>query len=69
MKHTPVPEVSPMLPNTIAWMFTAVPFRPTIWLIAMYFFARSLFHESNTASAARRICSSGSCGNILPSDS
>ena len=28
VKHTPVPEVSPMFPNTIAWMFTAVPFAP-----------------------------------------
>ena len=25
VKHTPVPESSPMLPNTIAWMLTAVP--------------------------------------------
>ena len=55
-----------MFPNTIAWMFTAVPLSPVIWLMAMYFLARSLFQLSKTAFAASRICSAGSCGNILP---
>ena len=32
-----------MFPNTIAWTFTAVPSSPTMPLMAMYFFARSLF--------------------------
>ena len=37
-----------MLPNTMACTVTAVPLRPVIWLMAMYFFARSLFQLSNT---------------------
>mmetsp|Transcript_2018 Transcript_2018/g.8394 ORF Transcript_2018/g.8394 Transcript_2018/m.8394 type:complete len:222 (-) Transcript_2018:411-1076(-) len=69
VKQTPVPEVSPMFPNTIAWMFTAVPFKPTMPLMAMYFFARSLFQLSKTAYAARRICSTGSWGNCRPASS
>ena len=31
-KATPVPEVSPLLPNTISWTLTAVPHSPGISL-------------------------------------
>lgn len=57
VKHTPVPEVLPMLPNTMACTFTAVPFRPTIWFTLRYTLARSDCQESNTALMEYLSCS------------
>ena len=36
MNATPVPELVPVLPKTIAWTLTAVPFSPVIRSIRRY---------------------------------
>ncbi len=67
MKATPVAEVSPMLPNTIAWTFTAVPQLAGIPCSSRYLMARLFIQEPNTAPMAPQSCSCGSCGKGLPS--
>lgn len=49
-----------MFPNTIHWMFTAVPFRPVIWLILRYLMALGLSHDSKTALIDNSNCFFGS---------
>ena len=49
---TPVPESSPLLPNTIVCTFTAVPRSSGIFSIRRYTRARSPFQLRNTASIA-----------------
>ena len=66
MKATPVPLVSPRLPNTIVQMFTAVPRFCGIRSRRRYSRARSVFHELNTARIAMSSCSRGCCGNSWP---
>ena len=63
---TPVPDVSPMLPNTIACTFTAVPQFPGISFILLYTIALGLSQLLNTALTAPINCSVGSCGNSSP---
>jgi len=58
-----------MLPNTIAWTFTAVPRSSGISFIWRYLMARGLCHDSNTAKMASRSCSRASCGKVLPARS
>nr|AAO20262.1 transmembrane protein R6 [Toxoplasma gondii] len=55
-----------MLPNTMDCTFTAVPTRPVIWLMLLYFFALGLSHELNTARTANSSCFLGSEGMALP---
>ena len=57
-KHTPVPEVLPLLPNTIAITETAVPLRvPSLMLLSLrYVIARGFIQEPNTAPIAPHIC-------------
>jgi hypothetical protein len=62
VKHTPVPELSPILPNTICTTFTAVPSKPVIRSTRRYVTAFSAFHDPNTAPIAPQSCSSGSSG-------
>ena len=64
MKATPVADVSPILPKTIAWTLTAVPQSPGIELIRRYTLARSDCHEPNTAPTAPHSWSCTSCGKI-----
>mmetsp|Transcript_14325 Transcript_14325/g.35472 ORF Transcript_14325/g.35472 Transcript_14325/m.35472 type:complete len:246 (+) Transcript_14325:2367-3104(+) len=66
VKHTPVPLLSLMLPYTMVWMLTAVPFRPVILLISRYFCARGMFQERKTASMPMASCCQGSAGSVLP---
>ncbi len=66
MKPTPVPEVSPRLPNTIDITVTAVPQSAGMLLIRRYSVAFLANQESNTALTARRSCSRGSWGNAAP---
>ncbi len=66
MNATPVPDVVPMLPKTIACTMTAVPTRPVIALILRYLTARSDSHEPNTAVIAFSSWSKGSSGNAVP---
>ena len=63
---TPVPERSPLLPNTIWTTFTAVPRSSGISCARRYTWARGVFQEAKTASIARRSCSRASCGNGCP---
>ncbi len=63
---TPVPDVGPMLPNTIICTFTAVPRSSGIRSIRRYVTARCVFHDRNTASIASRSCATGSDGNSCP---
>ena len=60
VKATPVPDVIPMLPNTIDWMFTAVPRFPGISFSFLYTMALGLFQDLNTASIASINCFLGS---------
>ena len=62
VKATPVPEVSPIFPNTIDCTFTAVPQSPGISFSLLYTIALGLSHEPNTAVIAANSCSLGSCG-------
>ena len=55
-----------MLPKTIAWTFTAVPFRPVIRSIRRYSIALLPFHELNTALIASINCWVGSWGKSEP---
>ena len=68
LKQTPVPEVSPLLPNTIAITETAVPFKePSLMLFNLrYLIARGFIQEPNTAPIAPHICFLASCGNSSP---
>src|ERR1019366_3239565 len=50
----------------MATMLTAVPRSVGIRSWRRYRIARSAFHELNTASTARSICSRGSCGKSRP---
>ena len=63
---TPVPDVSPMLPNAIICTLTAVPHEYGISLSRRYTFARGLSHERNTALTAAISCSLGSDGKSEP---
>ena len=53
-KATPLHDVSPLLPNTICWTFTAVPHSSGMRLMRRYSTARSPIQESNTARIAWR---------------
>ena len=66
VKATPVPELFPMLPKTIAWTLTAVPFRPVIRSIRRYSTALLPFQLLKTAMIAAQSCSLGSWGKSLP---
>ena len=66
MNPTPVPDVSPRLPNTIAITVTAVPQSPGMPWMRRYSVAFLADQESNTAMMARRSCSVGSCGKGAP---
>jgi hypothetical protein len=66
VKATPVPDVSPILPNTIACTLTAVPQSPGISFILLYTMALSLSQERNTALTASINCTFGSCGKSSP---
>ena len=63
---TPVPDVSPMLPNAIICTLTAVPHEYGISLSRRYTLALGLSHERNTALIAPISCSFGSVGNSSP---
>ena len=66
MKATPVPEVSPILPNTIDCILTAVPRSLDISFNLRYIIALGLFQDLNTASTASISCFLGSCGKSSP---
>ena len=66
VKQTPVPESSPVFPNTICTTFTAVPRSPVIFSTRRYVTAFSPIHDSNTAPIAPQSCSIGIFGKILP---
>ena len=66
LKHTPVAESSPELPNTIAWTLTAVPQSPGILFNLRYVIAFLDIQEPNTAPIPNFNCSHGSCGKTLP---
>ena len=55
-----------MLPKTIAWTLTAVPFRPVIRSIRRYSIALLPFQRLKTALMASQSCSFGSCGKSSP---
>jgi hypothetical protein len=63
VKQTPVPESSPMFPNTICTMLTAVPLRPEIFSTRRYVIAFSAIHEPKTAFTDPTSWAHGSCGN------
>ena len=63
---TPVAEVLPILPNTIACTFTAVPHSSGIWFMRRYSMARSFIQLSNTAQIAPHSCSQGEEGKSFP---
>ena len=69
MKATPVAEVSPMLPNTMAWTLTAVPQLAGMAFSSRYLMARGFIQEPNTAPIAPQSCSSASCGKSVPCSS
>ena len=52
VKSTPVADVAPRLPKTIAWTVTAVPRSSGMPSFCRYARARSLFHDRKTASIA-----------------
>ena len=60
---TPVPELFPVLPKTIAWTLTAVPFSPVIRSIRRYSTALLPIQLLKTAMMARQSWSFGSWGN------
>ncbi len=66
MKHTPVADVAPLLPNTICMTLTAVPRSSGMPFAFRYTAARGLPHDANTASTDRRSCSRGSVGRSSP---
>ena len=66
VKATPVPLVSPRLPNTMVQMLTAVPRSCGIRSRRRYSRARSVFQELKTARIAMSSCSRGCCGNSGP---
>ena len=66
VKQTPVAELSPLLPNTMAWMLTAVPHSTGMLLRRRYRSARSLRHDWNTALMAPSSCVYGSSGKLMP---
>jgi hypothetical protein len=63
---TPVAEVSPRFPKTMAWTLTAVPQSSGMWWSLRYVRARSLSQERNTAPMAPQSCSRGSSGKSWP---
>ena len=66
VKHTPVAQSLPMLPNTMACTFTAVP-QLGGDIVQLAIGDRAVVHpRPNTAPTAPQSCSSGSCGNGLP---
>ena len=65
-KATPLPEVSPLLPNTICCTFTAVPHSSGMRLSRRYSTARFPLQESKTARMACVSWSCGSCGKSSP---
>ncbi len=67
MKATPVAEVSPMLPKTMAWTLTAVPQLAGMLCSSRYLLARGFIHEPNTAPIAPQSWACGSCGKSWPS--
>ena len=66
VKATPVADVSPMLPNTIACTVTAVPHSAGMLFSLRYRIARSFIQLLNTAQMAPQSCSHGLVGNSLP---
>ena len=66
VKHTPVAQSLPMLPNTMACTFTAVPQLAGMSCSRRYVLARGFIQLPNTAEIAPHSCSSGSCGNGRP---
>src|SRR4030042_1383579 len=66
VKPTPVPELSPRLPNTIDWMLHAVPRLSGISFNFLYLAALSPNHEPKTALTAFFSCSKGSVGKSSP---
>ncbi len=66
MKATPVAEVSPRLPKTIACTLTAVPQSSGIRCSLRYVLARSLSQDLKTAPIAPQSCSRGSSGKSRP---
>src|SRR3989339_1354545 len=67
VKHTPVAELLPMLPNTIACTLVAVPQSCGMPSILRYEIARAPFQLLNTAPIPPHSCSHASSGNGLPS--
>ncbi|MPM51380.1 hypothetical protein SDC9_98128 [bioreactor metagenome] len=65
-KHTPVADVSPIFPNTMACTVTAVPHSSGIPSILRYKMARSFIQELNTAHTAPHNCSKADVGKSLP---
>ena len=63
---TPVPQSSPIFPNTIIWIFTAVPQSPGISFNLLYLIALGLFQDLNTASIHSNSKAFTSCGNAEP---
>ncbi len=63
---TPVPDLSPELPNTISCTLTAVPQEYGISFMRRYTSARGLSHERNTALTASSSCVAGSVGKSSP---
>ncbi len=66
VKATPVADVSPILPNTIACTLTAVPQDAGMAFNSRYFLARGIIHEPNTAPTAPQSWACGSCGKGEP---
>ena len=66
VKHTPVPESSPVFPKTICTTLAAVPASSGIFSATRYLCAFSPSHDWNTAPIAPHNCSCGSCGNSVP---
>ena len=66
VKATPVPDESPIFPNTIATTFAAVPRLSGMLFSLRYVTHLAPFHESNTASIDIFNCSNGSLGKFLP---
>ncbi len=63
LNATPDPLVSPLLPKTICWTFTAVPQSSGMRFSRRYSTARAPIQESKTARIDCSSCSRGSAGN------
>ncbi len=66
VKATPVPERGPVLPNTMAWIVTAVPSKASIFSILRYSSAFLPQYEAKTAPIAATSCARGSSGKAAP---